>query len=137
MPEWLHKTYVIIEAAALAVHPDTVTGALLLLVGFVVLGAVLSGLIRKGVRMLLERDRDERIDRTAATFLTQFASVFVWIVVLTFYAHVVPALDRLGTALLASVSIASVVIGLAAQSALSNLIAGVLTGLHRVVRFEC
>ena len=46
-------------------------------------------------------------------------------------SHFIPALQSMGTALLAGVSVASIVIGLAAQSTLSNLIAGVVLIVYR------
>jgi small-conductance mechanosensitive channel len=50
------------------------------------------------------------------------------------YAHLVPELRALGTALLAEVSVVSVVFGLAAQNTLGNLIAGLSLVLYRPVR---
>src|SRR5262249_46599617 len=55
----------------------------------------------------------------------------IYLLALVFYAHLIPALRALGTALLASVSVASVVLGLAAQSTLGNLIAGIALLLYR------
>lgn len=107
------------------IDPNTLLGALVLLAAFIILGKVLSFTVRRSIQVMIDRDRDERIDRLTASFLNQFARVFVWIFVLMVYAHLVPALDRVGTALLASVSIASVVIGLAAQSTLANFVAGI------------
>ncbi|WP_237267448.1 mechanosensitive ion channel family protein [Sulfitobacter alexandrii] len=70
----------------------------------------------------------------AIAFLSKVASAFVWIMILMFYAHMIPALDRLATALLASVSVASVVFGLAAQSTLSNFVAGFSLIFYRPFR---
>jgi small-conductance mechanosensitive channel len=53
---------------------------------------------------------------------------------LILYAHLIPVLRSLGTALLTGASIASVVIGLAAQSTLGNLVAGVAITLYRPFR---
>ncbi|ETA50775.1 mechanosensitive ion channel family protein [Ponticoccus alexandrii] len=105
-------------------HPDRWSGALIILALFIFLGLVLSRLIKHMIRMVVERDHDNRLDRMAVAFLSKVASAFVWIMILMFYAHMIPALDRLATALLASVSVASVVFGLAAQSTLSNFVAG-------------
>lgn len=114
--------------------PNHLTGALLLLVVFILFGLLLSFLLRRAVRIVIERDTDGRLDRLGAGFLTQFGQVFIWVFVTMLYAHTVPALDRLGTALLASVSIASVVFGLAAQSTLANLVAGLSLALYRPFR---
>ena len=48
----------------------------------------------------------------------------MYLCALVLWAHLVPLLRHLSTALLAGVSIASVVIGLAAQSTLGNVISG-------------
>ncbi|MEQ8483936.1 MAG: mechanosensitive ion channel family protein [Pseudomonadales bacterium] len=94
-------------------------------------GLILSWGLRRAVPLVIERDRDQRIDRMAASFLSKVASVFVWVLVLILYAHMIPALARLSTALLASVSVASIVIGLAAQSTLANFVAGLSLILYR------
>ncbi len=111
-------------ALAAAVDPATLTGALVLLALHLAAGKVASALVVRAIEALVSRDRSERIDRLAADFAIRIARVFVWLIALSLYARAVPALDRLGTALLASVSIASVIFGLAAQSTLANLMAG-------------
>jgi small-conductance mechanosensitive channel len=68
------------------------------------------------------------------SFLGQFAEALVYVVALVLYADLVPGLHRLGTALLTGVSVASVVVGLAAQSTLGNLIARIAILLYRPVR---
>ncbi len=96
---------------------------------FALLFAGLAYLAARGVRLLVEgalrRDRKGLIDRTAARFFVQFSRAAVYVVALTAYFHVIPELRALGTFLLAGVSVASVVFGLAASTTLSNLIAGV------------
>lgn len=120
-----------LEGIVGVIRPDTWIGALILLVLFVLAGMVLSWLLRRVVRLLIVRDRDQRIDRMAASFLSRFAAVLVWILVFMLYAHTIPALGRLGTALLASVSVATIVIGLAAQSTLANFISGISLIFYR------
>lgn len=116
------------------IHTDTWAGALVLLVLFWLGGLIVSWILRRTIRLVMERDRDQRIDRMAASFLAKVASVFVWVLALMFYAHMIPALDRLSTALLASVSVASIVIGLAAQSTLANFVAGLSLIFYRPFR---
>lgn len=122
------------DAAAPYFDASRLSGALLLLVLFAVAGGILSSLLRRAVRLMIAHDRDGRLDRLGAAFVSQFGQVFIWVFVAMLYAHTVPALDRLGTALLASVSIASVVVGLAAQSTLANLIAGLSLVLYKPFR---
>ncbi len=94
----------------------------------------MSFFLRRSVRLMIAHDKDGRLDHLGASFVSQFCQVFIWVFVTMLYAHTVPALDRLGTALLASVSIASVVFGLAAQSTLANLIAGLSLVLYKPFR---
>ena len=67
--------------------------------------------------------RSGHIDHTTISFLQQFGTALIWVGILILYAHLIPVLRSVGTALLAGASVASVVIGLAAQSTLGNLIA--------------
>jgi small-conductance mechanosensitive channel len=97
-------------------------------------GVILSRLWSRGLRALLEHDRDGRIDRMSAGFLKQVGRVFIWAVVVMLFAHAVPMLHKLATALLASVSIAAVIVGLAVQSTLSNLVAGIGLIFYRPFR---
>jgi small-conductance mechanosensitive channel len=74
------------------------------------------------------------IDRTGIQFWTQLTQALIYLCALVLYAHLVPVLRQVGTALLTGVSIASVVIGLAAQNTLGNVIAGFALLLYRPFR---
>jgi small conductance mechanosensitive channel len=113
-------------------HPDTLIGALAYLLVFVLIAQLLSRALRIAVGGALLRAT--HLDRTTAIFLQQFGIVAIWVVMLILYAHLIPVLRSLGTALLTGASIASVVIGLAAQSTLGNLVAGVAITLYRPFR---
>ncbi len=112
-------------------NPAKVLGAVLLAVVFLVAAAVSARALRTAVRQVLERDQRGLINRTTASFLTQLAQAGIYLLALIFYAHTIPELRALGTGLLAGVSVVSVIIGLAAQSTLGNLIAGVSLLLYR------
>jgi len=114
------------------VRPDTLIGALTYLVIFVGAALVLSRLLRGAVHASMSRGG--HIDRTTVSFLQQMATALIWIVLLILYAHLIPVLKSMGTALLAGASVASVVIGLAAQSTLGNLVAGVSITIYRPFR---
>lgn len=73
-------------------------------------------------------------DVTGLRFATAFVHVVVYLVAFVLYAHVVPELHSLGTALLAGVSLVSIIVGLAAQNTLGNLIAGFSLVLYRPLR---
>jgi len=113
-------------------RPDTLIGALAYLVIFVVLAVALSRALRTAVHASMTRSG--HIDRTTISFLQQMTTALIWVVLLILYAHLIPVLRSMGTALLAGASVASVVIGLAAQSTLGNLIAGVSITIYRPFR---
>ncbi len=112
--------------------PDSLIGAFAYLAIFVVLALVLSRLLRTAVHASMTRSG--HIDRTTISFLQQILTALIWVATLILYAHLIPVLRSLGTALLAGASVASVVIGLAAQSTLGNLIAGVSITIYRPFR---
>jgi small conductance mechanosensitive channel len=112
--------------------PDSLFGALIYLVLFVVLAMLLSRGLRAAVHAAMTRQG--HIDRTTISFIAQFGTALTWVIVLILYAHLIPELRAMGTALLAGASIASVVIGLAAQSTLGNLVAGVSITIYRPFR---
>src|ERR1700743_76834 len=70
-------------------------------------------------------------DRTAIGFLAQFARMCIYLFAFVTWAQLIPALKGLGTAWLASVGVVSVVLGLAAQNTLGNLVAGIALLLYR------
>ena len=111
--------------------PHTWQGAGVYAVLLIVIAMAASRLIRALATRALVRERSQHLDRAVVQFLTQLAQVIVWIIAVMIFLHVVPALQKLGTALLTGVSVASVVIGLAAQNTLSNFIAGFSLVLYR------
>ncbi len=113
--------------------PSQIGGALLLAVLFLLAGAILSRLVHR-LGKTLRQDRSEHIDQITLSFLGHFAILVIWVLLLTFYAHLVPALDRLSTALLAGVSLMSVILGFAAQTTLGNLVAGISLVFYKPFR---
>jgi small conductance mechanosensitive channel len=114
------------------IKPDTLLGALVYLVIFVVVAMLLSKALRAAVHAAMTRKG--HIDRTTISFLQQICTALIWVIVVILYAHLIPALRSMGTALLAGASVASVVIGLAAQSTLGNLVAGIAITIYRPFR---
>ena len=112
-------------------NPDTWLGAACLALIFI-LAATLAG---RAVRLAIHRslDKTERAgaDPTGIRFLGQLANLGVYIFAFLIYSHLVPALHNLGTAWLTSMGVVSVVLGLAAQSTLGNLISGISLVLYR------
>jgi small-conductance mechanosensitive channel len=112
-------------------EPSHLLGALLLGIFVVIAATLASRVIRMTSNRVLRRTENELVDPTVVLFLTQFAQIAAYIVALIIYFHLVPALNKLGTALLTGVSVMSVVFGLAAQNTLSNLVAGCTLLLYR------
>src|SRR6201996_7753357 len=112
--------------------PDTLVGALVYLALFICVGMILARVLRTLVHAAMTRQG--HIDRTTISFMQQFGTALIWVIVLILYAHLIPVLRSMGTALLAGASIASVVIGLAAQSTLGNLVAGISITIYRPFR---
>ncbi len=80
---------------------------------------------------LLKHPKDVPSDRTAIGFLAQLLRLLIYLFAFVTWAQLVPALHGLGTAWLASVGVVSVVLGLAAQNTLGNLVAGISLLLYR------
>jgi small conductance mechanosensitive channel len=114
------------------VRPDTLWGAIAYLVIFFVLAMLFSRTLRIAVHAAMTRNG--HLDRTSISFLQQICTALIWVLMLILYAHLIPALRSMGTALLAGASVASVVIGLAAQSTLGNLVAGIAITIYRPFR---
>jgi small conductance mechanosensitive channel len=101
---------------------------------FLFAAAVVARVIRTSVTRLLAHADHVAIDRTGIEFLTHLGQALAYLCAVVLYAQLVPVLRQLGTALLAGVSVASVVIGLAAQNTLGSVIAGFAILLYRPVR---
>jgi small-conductance mechanosensitive channel len=110
--------------------PSTLVGAATYAVIVGLVAWLIAGFLRLALHRVLQR-RGESADQTAVRFLGQLVRVGVWVVAFVVYAHLIPALKDLRGAGLASVGLVSVVVGMAAQNTLGNLIAGVALVLYR------
>jgi len=112
-------------------NPTTFWGAVFYALLLLFMAWLAAHLFRLAVVRLIENDEHGRFDHTVAMFLTQLVQIGIYLVALIFYAHVIPELRSVGTALLTGAGIASIVIGLAAQNTLGNLVAGISLLLYR------
>jgi small conductance mechanosensitive channel len=128
----MHGFNIVPQDVMSALRPDNPIGACLYLLVFVILALVLSRGLRAGVHAALSKEA--HIDRTTISFAQQIATVVIWLMMIILYAHLIPQLRALGTAMLAGAGVASVVIGLAAQSTLGNLVAGISMTIYRPFR---
>jgi small-conductance mechanosensitive channel len=115
-------------------NPETLPGALI----YGVIVAALALLIGRAVHLAVNRRLDlaqaQGADPTGIRFLGKLCKLIVYIIAFVCYSHLIPHLQKLGTAWLASVGVISVVVGLAAQSTLSNLVSGIALVLYRPFR---
>ena len=112
-------------------NPSTVEGAILYGIVFIVAAWLLGEVLRVLVQRALARDTHEHFDRMAVKFFAKLLRYCVYIFAVFAYAHFVPALSGLGTASLTSISVITVVVGLAAQNTLGNLVAGISLLFYR------
>jgi small-conductance mechanosensitive channel len=112
-------------------NPASALGAVFYAIVFLCVAWLLGRLLKFVVTRAIERDQRRVVDRMAAPFLAQLARLAVYVSLTLVYVHLIPQLQSVGTALLTGVSVASVVIGLAAQNTLGNLIGGIALIIYR------
>lgn len=111
-------------------NPSTATGAIVYALVLLVLASVASRLLRRWSGRLSAHPR-LFVDKTSSTFVAQLLRIVCFLVAAVIYAHLVPTLRHLGTALLASAGVISLVVGIAAQNTLGQLIAGLALLFYR------
>jgi len=115
--------------------PGTLPGALILAAVLLLVGIVLSAFVRRMLKTVLQHDRTaDHVDPITLSFLSHLGVLVLWVLLVTLYAHVVPALNRLGSTMLAGVGLVSVIVGFAAQTTLGNLVAGISLVLYKPFR---
>jgi small conductance mechanosensitive channel len=113
------------------VNTHTWHGALLYAIIIALVAWLAGRALNLAIHRVLNRPKHIPADPTAIKFLGQLAQVGVYVFAILSYSRLIPALQGVGTAWLASVGAISVVIGLAAQNTLGNLIAGISLLLYR------
>lgn len=93
--------------------PKTLLGAAVWAAIFLAGAATLGAAIRAGARRLEPR----LSDITGLRFSSAFLQALTYLLAFILYAHLVPGLRALGTAVLAGVSVVSIILGLAAEYA--------------------
>ncbi len=111
-------------------NPTTFTGAIFYGAIFLGVSIALSVIVRR----IAHRIERHLTDITAVRYSSLLMEVLVFIIGFVLYAHLIPELRALGTAMLAGISVTSIIVGLAAQQTLSNLIAGFSLVLYRPIR---
>jgi small-conductance mechanosensitive channel len=111
-------------------NPSTATGAVVYAVLLLALAFATSRLLRRWSGGLSAHPR-LFVDKTSSTFVAQLLRIGCFLFAAVIYAHLVPTLRHLGTALLASAGVISLVVGIAAQNTLGQLIAGLALLFYR------
>ena len=111
--------------------PSTLQGAVLFAIVFVFFAWLFGRALRLTVQRLLLHDKDDHFDRMAVKFLAKLARYGVYALAFVGYTRFIPALSGLGSASLTSISVITVIVGLAAQNTLGNLVAGISLLLYR------
>ena len=104
------------------------------LLGAMVYGVIFLGgafFIAQLISVSLKRSRKFFSDTREAIFISQLLRATIYVVAFILYAHLIPALRSLGTALLTGASVVSIIVGLASQSSIGNIIAGFSIFLFR------
>lgn len=114
----------------------------ILLIGTILAGAwLLSVLVTFGIERLMRHDSrheasspEARRRRTQLTVLHRLAVVLIAVIALGTVLFTFPEVRAVGTSILASAGIVSIIAGLAAQSTLGNLIAGIQIAFTDAIR---
>jgi small conductance mechanosensitive channel len=114
--------------------PSTLQGAVLFAILFTFVAWLLGSALRLAVQRVLAHDKHAQLDLMAVKFLAKLARYCVYFFAFVAYAHFVPALSGLGSASLTSLSLITVIVGLAAQNTLGNVVAGISLLLYRPFR---
>jgi small conductance mechanosensitive channel len=112
-------------------NPNTQVGALAIGLVFLIAAWLTGRAVSLAIHRYLDKAERAGADPTGIRFLGKLANIGVYIFAFMIYSHVIPSLQHLGTAWLTSMGLVSVVVGLAAQSTLGNLISGVSLVLYR------
>jgi small conductance mechanosensitive channel len=114
--------------------PATLPGVIFYAVLIAIIAWIIGRILAVAVHRSLHRADMKGMDPTSIRFLGELSKVLVYILAFISYARLIPALQSMGDAWLASVSVISLVVGLAMQGTLSNLVAGIALILYRPFR---
>ena len=111
-------------------NPADVLGVIFYAVLFFGVAIIAGRLVRYWMKNISEHST-LFIDRTSGNFVSELLQLAFFLIAAILYAHTIPALDRLRTTLLTGAGVISVVLGIAAQNTLGNLISGIALLIYR------
>lgn len=117
-------------------HPNTMTGAIILAIVFFTAAAVIS----KMLTHLMTRPGwtigklGRKVDKTVIQYIVRIKTIVIFIVMGLFYASLIPGLRSLVGTLMAGAGITALVVGFAAKSTLANLVSGLSLAIYRPFR---
>jgi small-conductance mechanosensitive channel len=106
----------------------------LLIAGLVILALGINWLIRKALAGYAFHAKRLKAGSTLYKLLRTTSSFIIFAVTTVIILHLLPGLEKIGTTLLASAGILSVVIGLAAQQTFGNIISGLFIYIYKPFR---
>jgi small-conductance mechanosensitive channel len=127
-----------LTANALSLTRHSLGLALVFGIGWLVtsLTRVADDLVEARFPVDVEDNLQARQVRTQVQLLRRIATVFIAFVTIGAMLMTFPQIRELGTSLLASAGLAGLVVGMAARSALANLIAGIQLALTQPIRLD-
>jgi small-conductance mechanosensitive channel len=115
-------------------NPDILLGAVFYAVLISIITIIILRIAKRFTHKLIGRSQRLAKDKTAVVFITQLVQVLVMILAAVIYFQLIPSLRAIGTAVIATAGIASIILGLAAQNTLGNIISGISILVYRPVR---
>jgi small-conductance mechanosensitive channel len=108
---------------------------IILVTGILILAFIVSYFTRKALtRYAFNSSKKLNVDPTNYRFLKTVSSFIIFIIAFIIIFHFLPGLEKIGTTLLASAGILSVIIGLAAQQTFGNIISGIFIFIYKPFR---
>lgn len=116
------------------INTGTLVGAIFYAIVIFGLAFLISRFIKKSIRTFFLKKHKTNADQTASEFVAQLFQLGLFLIASILYSSLIPSLRVLGTALLATAGVASIVIGMAAQNTLGNIISGISILIYRPIR---
>jgi len=113
------------------INPSTYAGAFFYAVLFIGIFFLLTTFIKRFAQRMIHQEKRHPTDKTAILFYARILQVGSAVILVIIYFHLVPSLRPIGTALLTSAGILSLIASLAAQKTLGNIIAGITLLFYR------